>query len=130
MNLSQMEPGKLVIFQPVLQAYPTRNFWIITAHVSLGNLECHWETFQQATCQNTTISQILGSTPISTSTATYYTPARIIQHPGHIQIQQDHYNFCHQPSELQPTTDQNMMQKKPAALSRRCPQLAYRNCHH
>ena len=34
------------------------------------------ETFQQATYQNTTISQILGSTPISTNTATYYTPAR------------------------------------------------------
>ena len=36
------------------------------------------ETFQQAPYQNTTISLILGPTPISTSTATYYTPARII----------------------------------------------------
>ena len=33
----------MVIFQPVLQAYPTRHSWIITAHVSLGNLECHWK---------------------------------------------------------------------------------------
>ena len=45
MNSSQMEPRELVIFQPVLQAYPTRHSWIITAHVSLGNLECHWELF-------------------------------------------------------------------------------------
>ena len=40
-----MEPGESVIFQPVLQAYPTRHSWIITAHVSPGNLECHWKLF-------------------------------------------------------------------------------------
>ena len=45
MNSSQMDLGELVIFQPVLQAYPTRHSWIITAHVSLGNLECHWKLF-------------------------------------------------------------------------------------
>ena len=38
MNTSQMEPGESVIFQPVLQAYPTRHSWIVTAHISLGNL--------------------------------------------------------------------------------------------
>ena len=45
MNSSQMELRELVIFQPVLQAYPTRHSWIITAHVSLGNLERHWKLF-------------------------------------------------------------------------------------
>ena len=45
MNSSQMEFGELVFFQPVLQAYPTRHSWIITAHVSLGNLEHHWKLF-------------------------------------------------------------------------------------
>ena len=45
MNSSQTEPGESVIFQPVLQAYPTRHSWIITAHVSLGNLERHWKLF-------------------------------------------------------------------------------------
>ena len=40
-----MDLGESVIFQPVLQAYPTRHTWIITAHVSLGNLECHWKLF-------------------------------------------------------------------------------------
>ena len=44
---SQMEPGESVIFQPVLQAYPTRHSWIITAHVSLGNLEHHWKLFSR-----------------------------------------------------------------------------------
>ena len=39
--------GESVIFQPVLQAYPTWHSWIITAHVSLGNLECHWKTFNR-----------------------------------------------------------------------------------
>ena len=47
MNSSQMEPRESVIFQPVLQAYPTRHSWIITAHISLGNLECHWKLFSR-----------------------------------------------------------------------------------
>ena len=46
-NSSQRELGESVIFQPVLQAYPTRHSWIITAHVSLGNLECHVKTFNR-----------------------------------------------------------------------------------
>ena len=41
-----MEPGESVIFQPVLQAYPTRHSWIVTAHVSLGNLEHYWKLFK------------------------------------------------------------------------------------
>ena len=46
-NSSRRELGESVIFQPVLQAYPTGHSWIITAHVSLGNLECHWKTFNR-----------------------------------------------------------------------------------
>ena len=41
------ELGESVIFQPVLQAYPTCHSWIITAHVSLGHLECHWKAFNR-----------------------------------------------------------------------------------
>ena len=58
MNSSKMELGESVIFQPVLQAYPTRHSWIITAHVSLGNLECHWKLF---TRQLTRTQQFLRS---------------------------------------------------------------------
>ena len=47
MNSSQTDLGELVIFQPVLQAYPGRHSWIITAHVSLGHLECHWKLFNR-----------------------------------------------------------------------------------
>ena len=36
-----------MIFQPILQAYPTRHSWIITVHISLGNLECHWKLFKR-----------------------------------------------------------------------------------
>ena len=42
-----MELGESVIFWLVLQAHPTWHSWIITAHVSLGNLECHWKTFNR-----------------------------------------------------------------------------------
>ena len=58
MNSSQMELRELVILQPVLQAYPTRHSWIITAHVSLGNLEHHWKLF---TRQLTRMQQFLRS---------------------------------------------------------------------
>ena len=47
MNSSQMEPRESVIFQPVLKAYHTRHSLIITAHVSLGNLEHHWKLFSR-----------------------------------------------------------------------------------
>ena len=47
MNSSRMELGESVIFQPVLQAYPTRHSWIITAHILLGNLEYHWKLFKR-----------------------------------------------------------------------------------
>ena len=46
-NSSQSELGESVIFQPVPQAYQTQHSWIITAHVSLGHLECHWKTFNR-----------------------------------------------------------------------------------
>ena len=46
-NSSRMELGESVIFQPVLQAYPTQHSWVITAHISLGNLEHHWRTFNR-----------------------------------------------------------------------------------
>ena len=36
-----------MIFQLVLQAYPTRHSLIVTVHVSLGNLECHWKLFKR-----------------------------------------------------------------------------------
>ena len=44
-NPSRKELGESIIFQPVLQAYPMHHSWIITAHISLGNLECHWKAF-------------------------------------------------------------------------------------
>ena len=48
------ETGESVLFQPVLKAYPICYSWIITAHVSLGHLECHWKYFNRQldkTCQ-------------------------------------------------------------------------------
>ena len=46
-NLLGKELGESVIFQPVLQAYPTHHSWIITAHVSLGHQEHHWKAFNR-----------------------------------------------------------------------------------
>ena len=41
------EIGESVLFQPVLKTYPTCHSWIITAHISLGLLECHWKYFNR-----------------------------------------------------------------------------------
>ena len=36
--LAQGERIELVLFQPILAAYPTRHSWIISAHINLGTL--------------------------------------------------------------------------------------------
>ena len=63
---SGRELGESVIFQPVLQAYPTCHSWITMAHVSLGHLECHWKAFNRQQYQNTTITTFSKSATIST----------------------------------------------------------------
>ena len=70
-NSSRMELGESVIFQPVLQAYPTQHSWIITAHVSLGNLECHRKTFIRQLARIQQLLQSLDQQP-SAPTPSYY----------------------------------------------------------
>ena len=51
---STREFGESVLFQPVLQAYPMHHSWLITAHIPLEHLECHWQSFNRQmdrTCQ-------------------------------------------------------------------------------
>ena len=67
MNSSQTDLGELVIFQPVLQAYPTRQSWIITAHILLGNMECHWKLFNRQLAKT---QQLLSSLDQHPSTPT------------------------------------------------------------
>ena len=44
-NTTTQANRESVLFQPVLKAYPTCNSLIITAHVSLGNVEKQWKLF-------------------------------------------------------------------------------------
>ena len=46
------EMGESVLFQPVLKAYPMHYSWIITAHISLGHLECHCKYFNRQVDKN------------------------------------------------------------------------------
>ena len=69
-NLSRTELGESVIFKPVLLAYPTQHSWIITAHVLLGNLECHWKTFNRQFDRTQQLLLILGSASINPNPAT------------------------------------------------------------
>ena len=54
------ENRESVLFQPVLKAHPTCHSWIITAHVSLGNMEKQWKLF---TRQMDRTQQLLNSFP-------------------------------------------------------------------
>ena len=60
---SRRELGESVIFQPVLQAYPTWHSWIIAAHVCLGTLECHWKTFNRQLAKTQQLLQSLDQQP-------------------------------------------------------------------
>ena len=57
------ELGESVIFQPVLQAYPTCHSWIITAHVSLGYLEHHWKAFNRQLARTQHLLHFLDQQP-------------------------------------------------------------------
>ena len=51
---SGRELGQSVLFQLVLKAYPMCHSWLITAHISLGHLDCNWISFNRQlirTCQ-------------------------------------------------------------------------------
>ena len=62
-NSSGKELGESVIFQPVLQAYPTCHSWIIMAHVSLGHLECHWKAFNRQLIRTQQLLHFLDQQP-------------------------------------------------------------------
>ena len=60
---STRENGELVLFQPILKAYPTHHSWLIMAHISLGHLECHLETFNREMDETRQLLQFLSQQP-------------------------------------------------------------------
>ena len=62
-NSSGKELEESVIFQPVLQAYQTCHSWIITAHFSLGHLECHWKVFNRQLVRTEQLLHFLDQQP-------------------------------------------------------------------
>ena len=57
------EIGESVLFQPVLKASLTCHSWIITAHISLGHLECHWKYFNRQVDKTCQLLQFLSHHP-------------------------------------------------------------------
>ena len=60
---SARENGESVLFQPVLKAHPTHHSLLITAHISLGNLEQHWKSFTRQMDRTCQIIQSLSEQP-------------------------------------------------------------------
>ena len=59
------ESWESVLFQPVLKAYPTHHSWIITTHISLGNLEKQWKMFVQQMGRTHQLLNSLQQKPLS-----------------------------------------------------------------
>ena len=126
---SQTEPGESMIFQPVLQAYPTRHSWIVTTHISLGNLECHWKLFKRQTIRT---QQFLrspeqhpsASTQLLTTLQLELTNIQDIYTSNEAAIRSA-INLLNS-NQLQTIYE---MQKKPHTLPRNGTQLAHRNSH-
>ena len=57
------ENAELVLFQPILKAYPTCHSWLITAPISLGHLECHWKSFNRQMDKTRQLLQFLNQQP-------------------------------------------------------------------
>ena len=62
---SGRELREYVIFQPVLKAYPAQHSWIITAHISIGHLECHWKAFNRQLIKTPQLLQFLSQQPLA-----------------------------------------------------------------
>ena len=60
---SSREIGESVLFQPVLKAYMTCHSWIITAHILLGHLKCHWKYFSRQLDKTCQLLQFLSHQP-------------------------------------------------------------------
>ena len=62
-STSSREIRESVLFQATFKAYPTCLSWIITAHVSLGHLECHWKYFNRQVDKTHQLLQFLSHWP-------------------------------------------------------------------
>ena len=61
------ESKESVLFQPVLKAYPTCHSWIITAHISLRNLEKQWRLFVKQVEETQQLLNLLQQKPLAPS---------------------------------------------------------------
>ena len=109
MNSSHTQLGESVIFQPLLQAYPTRHSWIITAHVSSGNLEHHWKLF---TRQLTRTQQFLRSLDQH--------PSAPMQLLAILQLELSNIQDIYKSSETTITSSIKLLNSNPQQIRARC----------
>ena len=61
----KQESHESVLFHSVLKAYPTHHSWIITTHVSLGDLEKQWKMFIQQKARSEQLLNFLQQNPLA-----------------------------------------------------------------
>ena len=129
MNSSRTELGESVIFQPVLKAYPTRHSWIITAHILLGNAECHWKLFNRQFDRTQQLLRSLDQHPSA--------PAQLL---STLQLELSNIKDIYNSHETTITSAIKLLQSNPPQthihhrrslhLFLEMPSVAYLNCHH
>ena len=63
----EQESGESILFHPLLKAYPIPHSWIITAHISLGDLEKQWNMFIQQKARSQQLLNSLQWKPLAPS---------------------------------------------------------------
>ena len=63
----EQDGQEYIPFHPVLKAYPTCHSWIITAHVSLGDLDKQWKMFIQLKARSQQLLHSLQWKPLAPS---------------------------------------------------------------
>ena len=133
-NSSGKELQESVIFQPVLQAYPTHHSWIIMAHVSPGHQECHWKAFNRQLARTWQLLHFLDQQPSALTQLLSIMQVELTNIED-IHLLQNNHNICnwfitHQSLFWWTITVKHLPHTELTAFSRRCPQMAYGNCNY
>ena len=100
------------------------------AHVSLGNLECHWKLFNRQLTRTQQFLRSLDQHPSAPKQLLTTLQLELSNIQDIYKSSETTITSGHQSTKLPPTTDQHTMQKKLIAFPRNHPQLAYGNHHY
>ena len=116
------------LFHPVLKAYPTCHSWIITAHISLGNLDKQLHMFNR---QKTLAHQMLVKLQDQLLASQLVINGLLDEFPNRDNIYESYKPIMKAAVWLLKTISEKLItKKKPITFPRRCIKMAYRHSYH